>query len=243
MTRSTIPEHLLFYRHLIHGGGWWSDSSGSNDPDLKIDNLTGCPADVLLCIAEITKLAHWKVQESRTRTLSVAQLIARGSIIESNLRMGEQANSQSGYGAMSRPSMSTGLPGMTLRTDTQAMIASIYREAAILYLHSVLSECHPGVPEISRSVAEIKRRLENIMPSYMDRTLIFPIFIVSCLSSDPVSLEVLKGRTLRLQEPFMNCHRTQHAIEAVWIRRATNGGQSVDWRESLRQVGNDLLLV
>lgn len=46
MTRSTVPEHLLFYRHLIHGGGWWSDC-GADDPDLKIDNLTGCPADVL----------------------------------------------------------------------------------------------------------------------------------------------------------------------------------------------------
>lgn len=97
-----------------------------------MDNLTGCPDDAMLAIARISSLAHWKSLQLRNDCLSYPELIKRGQSIEQKLRC-----SQSEEAAQLHPSNST-------PDQNRTLIADIFRQTAILYLHTVLSNSSPG---------------------------------------------------------------------------------------------------
>lgn len=170
LTLKTTPKHLSFYRRLFRGGsGYWGlTQQGIDESALRMDSLTGCPGEVLLGIAEIATLSCWKMQELRKGSLSMRELIRRGDVIERHLRTqtetmlsteadqtplhpdlssmtvehGNAQNSPTGHA-------STSLPG----DDTRRIVADIFREATILYLHTVLSESNPGASKLIRDFA------------------------------------------------------------------------------------------
>lgn len=155
ITLHTIPRHLAFYRRLYRGGGgFWSSTAGMSakeDWDLRIDNLTGCPDEVLLGIAEISTLSCWKVQEMRKGCLSMKELIRRGNIVESHLRSCELAYAREPDLTLLHPDLPVGedldpngVPGILGVAETRQLVAKIYKEAALLYLHTILSEPIPG---------------------------------------------------------------------------------------------------
>lgn len=119
------------------------------EPDLRVKSLTGCPDEVLLAIAEISTLECWKTQEMRKETLSTPELIRRGFILERHLRIDcEPACSREPEirpdSAMADNPSST-LAGATSPADvTLELMAKIFRETAVLYLHTVLSGSNPG---------------------------------------------------------------------------------------------------
>lgn len=155
ITLHTVPKHLAFYRRLYRGGGgFWSATSGiggKEDWDLRIDNLTGCPDEVVLGIAEISTLSCWKTQEMRKGCLSMKELIRRGNIVESHLRSCETMFSRETDQTPLHPDLPigedvnlNGMPGFPSTVETRQLVAKIYQEAAILYLHTILSEPIPG---------------------------------------------------------------------------------------------------
>lgn len=155
ITLHTIPKHLAFYRRLYRGGGgFWSATSGMSakeDLDLRVDNLTGCPDEVLLGIAEISTLSCWKGQEMRKGCLSMKELIRRGNIVESHLRSCESMYSRESDQTPLHPDLPVGedsslkgIQGIPSILDTRQVVAKIYLEAALLYLHTVLSDPIPG---------------------------------------------------------------------------------------------------
>jgi len=54
----------------------------------------GCPDDVLLAIAEIANLAHWKEQQRQKNSLNYQELVRRGEEIEKALRAGERIHAE-----------------------------------------------------------------------------------------------------------------------------------------------------
>ncbi|KAL4072755.1 fungal-specific transcription factor domain-containing protein [Scleroderma yunnanense] len=253
VTLCVVPKHLHFYRRLYRGGGGFWAASGRNaveELDTRVESLTGCPDEALLGIAEISSLECWKSQEFRNGTLSMKELIRRGDVLERHLR----ADNQSGYSqdvdqtrlhpesAMSDTS-TTRHSGATSQVDvTRQVVASIFREAAIMYLHIVLSGANPGVPEIMRSVEIIIIFLRQLPVSIVDRVLIFPIYLVGCMTDNPVQREVLKTRLLNMQDGFGNIHQTVRVLETVWHRRDNRGGV-VEWRDLLHVQGRHRLLL
>lgn len=59
-----------------------------------METTMGCPDDVLLAIAEIANLAHWKQQQKQKGSLNYLELARRGEEIEKALRVGEGVHAE-----------------------------------------------------------------------------------------------------------------------------------------------------
>ncbi|KAF8558189.1 hypothetical protein OG21DRAFT_1589091 [Imleria badia] len=252
ITLHTIPKHLAFYRRLYRGGGgFWSGTSGMNakeDWDLRVDSLTGCPDEVLLGIAEISTLSCWKAQEMRKGCLSMKELIRRGNIVESHLRSCEPLYCREPDQTPLHPDLPVdednlkGMVGIPAVVDTRQLVAKIYQETALLYLHTILSGPIPGVPEIIQSIDVIAQLVRQLPVSALDRTLVFPICMAGCLTDEPIKREIFKARLVGQQAQFGNVHQALMVMETAWQRRDTRGGV-VEWRDLLHIQGRNLLLL
>lgn len=163
------PRYLPLYRRFLgSSGGYWGGSGHGHDDnfDLRMDSLTGCPDEVLLGIGEISDLAHWKTQQQAKGSLSVRELVRRGEVIEQRLRTQTESGpfadldqaplhpslpTEAGvdFNAVS-PTMPTSSSQSALMSipfpseDMRQIIAGIFRETALLYLHTVLNDWNPG---------------------------------------------------------------------------------------------------
>lgn len=162
------PKYLALYRRLFGNNNdfWASSSHGQDDSyELRMDSLTGCPDNVMLGIAEVSALAHWKVQEQQNGCLSMRELIRRGDAIEQQLRTHTEPES---FAEVDQAPMHPSLPGTNIdythshlsalslpqAVDTtiqfpseemRRVAACLFRETAVLYLHTVLSDPIPGM--------------------------------------------------------------------------------------------------
>ena len=103
---------------------------------LRMDLLSGCPDEAMLAIAEVSVLAHWKASQLRNGTLSYPELVRRGTAIEQQLRQ----YTSNDHDARLRGTAD----GTQSIQEDRLLVASIFREAAHLYLHTVLSNSIPG---------------------------------------------------------------------------------------------------
>ncbi|KAJ7158512.1 fungal-specific transcription factor domain-containing protein [Mycena filopes] len=239
------PKYLALYKRLFGDLTGWHLHTG----EIRMDTLTGCPEEVLLGIAEVSELSHWKAAERRKGTLSNRDLIRRGDEIEQRLR-------KSAAAPIARGEIDTTPLHPTLvqteseavdaapfpSNETRQLVAKIFSETVLLYLHTVLSDSNPGVPEISTSVGTIVQYLRQLPASEVDRALVFPICLAGCMTDDSSWRDFLKGRLQGRDESLGNLMRTRLLMEAVWQKRDISG-MTVDWRETMRERGLNLLLL
>jgi len=107
---------------------------------LRMDLLTGCPDEAMLAIAETSSLGQWKVMQLGNDCLSYPDLIRRGVVIEQLLHRHQSEQLQGNDTVSSRLLNSTAVK----LEDNRSLVANIFREAATLYLHTVLSNPVPG---------------------------------------------------------------------------------------------------
>ncbi|KAG1901082.1 fungal-specific transcription factor domain-containing protein [Suillus fuscotomentosus] len=264
LTLKTTPKHLSLYRRLFHGGsGYWglTQQGIGDDSALRMDSLTGCPDEVLLGIAEIATLSYWKMQELRKGSLNMRELVRRGDVIERHLRTQtetvlpaeadqtqlhpELASMAVKYGNVQNSP--TGYVGTSLPADdTRRIVADIFQEATILYLHTVLSDSIPGesklirMSEIVKSIVAMVQLLNRLPASNIDRCLVFPICLAGCLTDDPIIREFLKARLQPQRDGFGNIDQTLQVMETAWQRQDSQGG-IVEWQNLLEM--QRLLLV
>ncbi|KAF7424130.1 hypothetical protein PC9H_009433 [Pleurotus ostreatus] len=257
---SPPPRFLGLWKYLLTPGYWPSHLPGddltsptvhSSSSPIHMEALMGCPDDAVLAIGEISALAHWKENELRKGTLSIRELLRRGDLIEAALRQnhGDIFNSpgsplhpnlaqsaSNGNGELS----STPQPAFPT-DDMRRVIASIFRESAVLYLQTVLNGCNPGVIEISQSVDQLVHLLQQLPRSELDRSLVFPICIAGCMTDSSPQREFIKGRLQAQDEGWGNIRQTRALMELVWRKRDVEG--SADWRQMLWERPMPLLLV
>jgi len=203
-----------------------------------MDILTGCPDEAMLAIGEVSALAHWKASQLRNSCLSYPELIRRGTAIEQQLRRYQTDPSDTPQSRLHSTADVTQQP----TGEERSLIANIFRETAILYLHTVLSNSNPGVPEINSSVEVIVRLFSQLPPSDIDRTLVFPICLASCMTNDSTRRDFFKNRLHSLNESYGNLLQVRRLMEAVWQKRDV-GGKEIDVSQTLREQGLNLLLV
>ena len=166
------PRFIALHRRLFgNSASFWAGAGhghghGHGDSyELRMDSLTGCPDYVMLGMVEVSTLAHWKAQQRQNGCLSVRELIQRGDAIEQQLRTHTEPESFAEVDqAPMHPSLPgtnvdyTGSPSMSVLSSPQStdttvqfpseemrrVVAALFREAAILYLHTVLSDSIPG---------------------------------------------------------------------------------------------------
>nr|GAT54590.1 predicted protein [Mycena chlorophos] len=240
------PKYLALYKRLFCDLASWQPQ-----PDeIRMDTLTGCREEVLLGVAEVSALAHWKAEQKRKGTLSNRELIRRGDEIEQRLRKSAENAPPRGDMRDRTPLHPTLVQADSEQvnaapyptSETRLLVAKIFAETVLLYLHTVLSDSNPGVPEISSAVATIVTCLTQLPSSEVDRALVFPICLAGCMTDDSNCREFLKGRLQARDESLGNLMRTRLLMEAVWQKRDVSGA-TVDWRETMRERGLNLLLV
>jgi len=128
-------------------------------------------------------------------------------------------------------------PSITLRQKS----SHVFREAAYLYLHTVLSGCEPHVPEIVSSVHSLMKSIDDI-PVELDRSLAFPITLGGCLSDSPEQREFFETRLALQGSAVGNGSQAKLLVETVWKRRDA-GERAVCWRQTMQELRFDLLLV
>ncbi|KAI0950712.1 hypothetical protein AcW1_007949 [Taiwanofungus camphoratus] len=262
------PRFLSLYRRLFGGGagGFWASTQQA--PDLRMDTLTGCPDEAMLAIAETSALAHWKAVEMQNGSLSMRELIRRGDEIEQRLRAHQTIPTQFAEGTQTPldpslsaaslgMSMASGIPspasssgmgrpaGAVSKEDARRLIAGIFCETAVLYLHTVLSESLPAVPEISAAVSAISQLLTQLPPSDFDRAILFPLYLTGCMTDDLMLRDIVKRRFLGLGDTFGNISQARTLMEHIWSTRDSmhiHQRGVVDWREALRNWANLLLI-
>lgn len=159
------PPFMTCYRRLL-GDTYWTAAQGPPDrSELHMECITGCPDDVILAIAEISTLADWKTQEQLRGSLSVRELVRRANGIEQQLRAYQDPTLL----IENRPPHQCSSPGCTGCAETSAfvqapahpaglfpggdepqgegarrLVGNLFRETAVLYLHTVTSGPNPG---------------------------------------------------------------------------------------------------
>lgn len=259
------PRFLSLYRRLFGnsgGGGYWA-TANNDQLDLRMDRLTGCPDEAVLALAEVAALAAWKAAESQKGTLSMRELIRRGDAIEQTLRSRAHRTYADSPTAEGMPMLPTGLPASAEVTSPSALasagadehtrrtIASIWREAAVLYLHTVISDAHPGVPEIVKATNTIMDHMQVLPPSHHDRALLFPLVMTGTMTDDPLIRELVKGRLAWHHDEFYNGSMSQARTFIDYVhgrRQAARHGHrgasvTVDWRECMRERWSAITLV
>ncbi|KAF8071856.1 fungal-specific transcription factor domain-containing protein [Lyophyllum atratum] len=252
LTLTRPPKYLRLLKRLLgERGGYWpavGDSDGLHS--LRMDLLTGCPDEAMLALAETTQLAYWKATEQRNGTLSFRELVRRGDDIEQRLRQ-HHSNAAANLGDVDQAPLHPNLvqaattePRITRFPSEEArrLASKIFCEAAVLSLHTVLSNANPGVHEIGDSVETIIHLLDKLGSSEIDRTLVFPICLAGSMSDDSSRRDFCKGRLQHLDGSIGNLMQTRLVMEAVWQKRDVSGA-AVDFRETIRERGLNLLLI
>jgi len=251
VTTLQVPRFLETYRHLfgrsagVVGGGAgaaYIDDGATTTPELSMLPVMGCENHIVLAIAEISNLAHWKESQRHRGCLSVPQLVERGLEIE-NKYLHPTATA---YGRFD-PTQTTSDPEVAQR---RRLTNDIFRASARVYLHTVLSGDYPSCPEIIAGVAETIECLRRVPTQNARasrsvlRSVVFSICICGCLTDDP------RHRSFLLQllesqqgDNVGNVSEVRALMEQVWARREGNQGRPVNWRDVMRESQRDLLLL
>lgn len=143
---------------------------------MRMETLSGCPDEVMLAIAEVSALAHWKATELRNGSLSYRELIRRGDALEQRLR--EHQSDPPSFAEADQTPLHPNLPHSSSSVETippfpnedmRRIVANIFRETVLLYLHTVLSDSNPGthveVPKEPRARTDTRGFLQVFLKS------------------------------------------------------------------------------
>ncbi|KAE9399793.1 hypothetical protein BT96DRAFT_965533 [Gymnopus androsaceus JB14] len=235
LTLMRPPKYLMFYKRLL--------SRSTCSPALQMETLTGCPDDAMLAIAEVSALAHWKTMQRCQSTLNYRELIRRGDEIEQRLHQNAATPVFEKDAPLHPDILQPSISDVVFPDEeVRKQLASIFRAAASLYLHTVLHDSNPGVSDISDSVETIAQLIHQLLPSNTDRVIVFPICLAACMTDDSIHRDRLKRRLQAQDESIGNVMKVRLLMEAVWQRRDVQGG-TVDWRETMQDQGLNLLLL
>ncbi|KAK2463418.1 hypothetical protein APHAL10511_004504 [Amanita phalloides] len=233
---SQSPRFLILIKRLLGNDcRFWSHDNDTRK--IQMEDFAGLPNNIMLGIAEISALSHWKAVESSKGSLSYRELVRRGDVIEQLLR--EQPFAADIRKEQTEPSK---VPAIEIGEEIRGILVDVFREAALQYLYTIISGCNPGVPEIKTSVDAVVQSLCRLQPSANDRNAVFPIFISAYLTNDRHQREFLKNRLQMPDSYFGNIPHICMVLEAVWRARDAGGG-GADIREILKDFNLALLLV
>ncbi|XP_006459066.1 hypothetical protein AGABI2DRAFT_201001 [Agaricus bisporus var. bisporus H97] len=246
VTTGRGPKFFSLWRRLLgERGTYWGQNHTTFQRGLRMDTLIGCPDEVLLMILEVSLLAQWKATTQHEGILSYRELIRQGNEIEQRMKQNvtdTRLINDNNVSLIQNEMMSK--PEMLLDDDTRGAVATLFREAAILYLNTVLSGPCPGVPEISEGVRKITQIIRSLHRSpEVERGAVLPIILAGCMTNDSIHREFFKGRFLQ-NEGVGNLMQLRVLMEILWQKRDANIVHgSVSLAHVVQEQGLRLLLV
>jgi len=206
----------------------------SDDGEGIMEATNGSSDSIMLALAKIADLAAWKEDQEQNHALSNPDLIRRGNEIQAMLYPPSLFD---GYQRASNASQQTNLKIKRRGAN------DVFREAAMLYLQTILSGSFPRVQPIRDAVWRTKAKLDRVDPtSEVNRSLVFPICLAGCTTEDPVLYQYFHNRLMAVDSPVGNVRQAKVLMEHVWEKRM-EGQMTVSWRDVMKEMGTSLLLV
>jgi hypothetical protein len=204
-------------------------------------SIMGCENGIVLALAEISHLAYLAEEDRRMGQLSMPTLVASGLRIERDY-LGPPA-----LEALPLPVAPTGDADARAKHH-RALTAAVFRAAARVYLHSVLSGDMPGCREIAGAVNDTVAALQRV-PSEpateraVVRQVVFAICVAGCLTDEPAHRAFLLTRlnSQAFAETTGNCEEVRQVMQRVWDAR--DAGRPVSWRHELANSADGVLLL
>ncbi|KAL1752404.1 fungal-specific transcription factor domain-containing protein [Schizophyllum commune] len=258
MSLGRAPRFMPLFQRLTSktsAPGYWAGQVQGAEADgrstgLGCDGLNGCPDDAVYGLGEVSALAQWKATEQARGSLSLRELMRKGDDIERRLRshFTDAPSPEDTLQDAQLAQLMAHTPVASIPTfpddDTRRLIANIFRESTLLYLHTVLSGSHPAVNEIVSTVNRMIQLLHQLPASLYDRLLIFPIFLTGCLCADATQRNFLKTRLQAQSEAsgLVDMASIVVMMETVWHERDINK-RPIDWQQVVRDSRLKVLLL
>lgn len=201
----------------------------------KLSTALGCEDWVMLTLLDIAVLKDWKQQKSKAGTLSLRDLNHRADIIEARLL--------NGLAKVAHP-----LPASASSIqEGKRMVTNTYINAALVYLHVVVSGFYPHIPEIQQSVLQTLRALEYMREHSRLNFPCWPYCVAGCLAleSEYPRFRALVPPFEKGKHPLVMTRWTLDIIEECWKTRASQppGEESCSWVTAMNHLGTRLLLL
>lgn len=247
-----LPRLEPFHQQLLIG----------DNPVLQAWDFFGCHNWVLLIIGQIAGFQAWKKEMKRTRTLSMIELVKKGSCIESRLRAGIaeldqviQDTRHDPYDPSARapdqPNLGYGFQTITglgqqqqQSSVAQAIHTKIWAKAALTYVAVVVSGFQPALPDIQNNVAETIELFRELPSPLCLRTMVWPFAVTGCLAM-PEQEGYLRSMVSDMDgmEVFGTVKEALRIMETVWEHRNCIDADLWDIATCFNVLGHASLLV
>lgn len=180
------PRFLRWYQQLFRPGVSLPD-------DLGMERIMGCPNDVILAFAETAWLEHDKECQTAATTTSNGGVCSRSP--EADMMLQYMLRERGMQIEMYIPEVAGPVPlpswerfvelkdvedgttdTETAERETRMKVAEVFKQAARVYLHSVIEGCDPQVPTIRRAVLASIQALTVRARSTRFRSIFFLTF-------------------------------------------------------------------
>ncbi|KAK7016315.1 fungal-specific transcription factor domain-containing protein [Favolaschia claudopus] len=215
------------------------DPALPSPPALSMLSVMGCENQIVWALAEASDLAVWKRLRQDNGSLSMPELVQRGTNLERYLT--------------AKPSLYPSTTPKTEKEIARELSSNIFRAATLVYVRSIVSGDFPHVPEIVLAIdetmgyARTTERHEQKVYSSVVRSTVFAFFICGALSDDPqVQKQVEELLSLSGEDPALstmgNATSIRRLLDNIWAdRRETGACAPVPWRDVLKDA--NMLLV
>lgn len=217
----------------------------------------------MLGIAKIAAMAHWKRSHFDGTEVHIVALntwaydiIARhftqshpSTFSASSSSPFDLMHSRFSAGHSSHPlaELDTSSPLYTKDSLSATSVTSVFRAAASVYLHSVVSGCNPDHPNVSAAVDQAVEVLRHIPITDADRSLIWPLCVVGSMARKSLTINsygeahsALSSSDQRVYftarfsslagKQLGNGRSAEELVKQVWrYRDMAPRGQLVDW--------------
>ena len=198
---------------------------------LKLQEVMGCQSWIMLSIAEITQLESWKRFHIERGTLSITQLVKRGTALNDRLLLGIK-------GIEDRPCKDIN----SLEADSEAVSLN-FAYGALVFLHTVVSGAWPLTPEIKNNVTRCLERLEA-MPMHLLVRNSLPFTIAGCMATEDQydRFHGIVESTAMAKQALGTSWKGLRVMEECWRLRKEEPGLWC-WRSTMTRMNTKILLI
>lgn len=216
-------------------------------PAIDMEGVLGVQGCVMMQIGEIAALDEWKHQNEALGHLDTGELARRGTFIKRVLEAHAERLENEPFEPPDRSSNLLELLTMNKHTRSgvpaTGPITLIWTQAALLYLHTVVSGWRTSDAEVQERVKWIVNMLLGFLPSpAVFRTMVWPLCVAGCLA-EPIYRGLLPGflGPLKSSVVFGSVRKALEVMDDVWARSDLHEGSSL--AECFQEHGELLLLV
>jgi len=228
------PRLYKYYPHLLANGTYYENSG------LFLPRIVGCDNQTMLGIAETSALAGWKEVEMGKGSLDLHRLSDEGRRIEGTFLTSLSPAQANAFITTSDDSTSS----TNLLINRQNSTA-VFRAAARVYLHTVISGSFPEAEHVANAVDEVIQCFEKVPKTNADRSFVFSLCVTACMARNQKQKDFFLDRfkALKTIDRVGNCHGAQRLVEEVWrIRSFRRPRLPVEWWNVARDFDGLILL-